>query len=68
MILLKSTTTDDFAVAQRKPESGLKKMNMKKIKVMFNNYLLDHEDKIDEVIECVQDYIYKTENWRMSRS
>ena len=34
------------------------KMNMKKAKVMFNNYILDHEIRIDvEVMECVQDYI-----------
>ena len=31
------------------------KMNMKKTKVMFNNYILDHEIEIDdEGIECVQ--------------
>ena len=35
------------------------KMNMKKTKVMFNNYILDHEVEIhDEVTDCVQDYIY----------
>ena len=35
------------------------KMNMKKTKVMFKNYVLGHEIKIDdEVIECVQEYIY----------
>ena len=32
---------------------------MKKTKVIFNNYILDHEIRIDdEVIECVQEYIY----------
>ena len=32
---------------------------MKKTKEMFNNYVQDHEIKIDdEVIECVQEYIY----------
>ena len=31
---------------------------MKKTKMMFNNYLLDYEIKIDEVIKCVQEYIY----------
>ena len=32
---------------------------MKKTKVMFNNYILDHWTEIDdEVIECVQEYIY----------
>ena len=37
------------------------KMNMKKIWMMLNNYLLSHEIKIDdEVIECVHKYI----NWR----
>ena len=34
-------------------------MNVKKTKVMLNNYTLDHEIKIDdEVKECAQDYIY----------
>ena len=34
-------------------------MNMKNTKVMFNNYILDHESEIDdEVIEYVQEYIY----------
>ena len=31
------------------------KMNMKKTKVMINNYILDHEID-DEVIESVQEY------------
>ena len=32
---------------------------MKKIKMMFNNYIPDHEIKInDEVIKCIQEYIY----------
>ena len=35
------------------------KMNMKKTKMMFNNYIQHYEIKIlDEVIECVQEYIY----------
>ena len=30
-----------------------------KTKMMFNNYITDHEIKTnDEVIECVQEYIY----------
>ena len=35
------------------------KMNMKKTKVLFNNFIRDHEIKIhDDVIECFQNYIY----------
>ena len=34
-------------------------MNMKKVKLMFNNYIIDHKIKIDdEVIGCAQIYIY----------
>ena len=34
-------------------------MTIKKTKVMFNNFIWKHEPKIhDEVIKCVQDYIY----------
>ena len=34
------------------------KMNMNKIKVILNNYILDHEIKVVEVIECVHENIY----------
>ena len=44
-------------------------MNMKKTKVKFNNCILGHEKNLyDEVIECVQEYIYLGQNWCMSRS
>ena len=34
-------------------------MNMKKTKMMFNTYILDHEININDVeIECVKKYIY----------
>ena len=44
-------------------------MIMKKTKVIFDNYILIHDIKIDnEVIECVQEYIYpRQKNWCMSR-
>ena len=52
------TTVDDFVVAQRKSETYLK-ITKKKINVMFSNYILDHEIKINAaVIKCVQQYIY----------
>ena len=35
------------------------KINMKKTKLMFSNYILGNEIKIDdEVIKCIQKYIY----------
>ena len=39
-------------------------MNLKKTKMMFNNYILDHEIKVDEeVIKYIQKYNYlKTDN------
>ena len=44
-------------------------MNIKKTKVMFNNYMLVHEIWIeDEVMECIQGYIYLGQNWCESRS
>ena len=34
-------------------------MNINKTKMMFHNYILDHEIKIEDgVISCVQKYIY----------
>ena len=39
---------------QRESQKVSLKMNMKKTKVMFNNYILDHEIRIhDEVKKCV---------------
>ena len=33
-------------------------MNTKKTKVMFNNYISNHEIKVEvEVIKCVQEYV-----------
>ena len=34
------------------------KVGLKVNKVMFNNYILDHEVEIHEVKECLQYYIY----------
>ena len=51
-------TRNYFTIAKVRPKSG-SKMNMKKPEVMFNNYLLYYEIRLyEEVIECVQKYIY----------
>ena len=34
------------------------KINMEKTKVMFKNYIQDHEIKIHELIECVEECFY----------
>ena len=38
-------------------------MNVKKTKLIFKNFIQDHEIKIhDEVMKCFQDYIYLRQN------
>ena len=47
------------------------KLNMKKTKLMFDNYKLDHVIREDDnVMECIHEYIYliKTLRFNMSRS
>ena len=47
-------------VHRERQKVGLE-INMKKTKVMFNNYILDHDIRMyNQVIKCVQDYIYLT--------
>ena len=43
---------------QRESQKVGLKMNMKKTKLIFNNYISENKIEIDEVIECVQEYIY----------
>ena len=54
---------------QRESQKVDLKIFKKKTKVKFNNYIQDHEIKVDdEAIECIQKYIYLGQNWFMTRS
>ena len=60
-IVIMSKLTDDLQqIIQLHRESQKEDLRSNKItKVIFNNYILDHEIKVDEdVIEYVQDYNY----------
>ena len=52
-------SAEDFTIAQRKPKNGFKEKYEKKTQAIFNNYRPNDEIKVgEEVIECVQEYIY----------
>ena len=62
-IVLVSESTNEaqqmIMLMNRKVQKVVIKMKMKKTKVMIINYKRDHEIRIDdEVIECVQEYMY----------